>query len=763
MMNKTTVDTQESEIEIKKILLNLYAYKWMILLFVILFGVASALYAYFLPNVYRSSASVKVGLDEKAYAKDVISMAMGKGAVNASTEKDLIRSNYLAQKALKYVDFREHYYSIEHYKERELYKKSPIKVVMQKGYGIPFLLTIIDEKHYRLEVQAYPLARGGIVNYNKVHTFGKVVRNSDFELIVNKVKPPQTKRYRFVIDKERKSFGHVSVSQHLENSTILQIAVEDTVPLRAQEYANALAQAYVEQNVESKVREAKQRIAFIESQLLTVSENLKKSTNQLENFRKTSKIVNVEDKAKNITQRLTQYEESLMTLRIKEEMLKTFYAQVKSNKSIETLSIEGIDDKDSILNGLMQKLQEAVVEKKLLRQDYTNLHPSVLRVESKIKQLKRSIRHTVENLLQNIQKREKLLSENVKKQKKILNTLPENKRKYEQLEAAFKMNEEMKTYLLKRRAEAQMIQASSVSKNRLLDSASYPYAPIKPKRTIIVLLGMLAGFIVGLLVAFLRILLDTNIQNEEDIESLVAYPVLGVIPSFEEASGEHKAKIKVLDAPKSMVAESFRHLRSNIRFLSQDEASQIILLTSTVGEEGKTTISVNLAAIMHLAGKKTLIINLDMRKPTLHEKFDLPNEVGLSEFLNNRVHANEIIQHTRYKHLDIISSGTIPPNPSELIQSKRMMLLLKELKKYYDVILLDTPPIGLVTDVKELMHFVDINLYIVRADYSKKAFLERLKRFDFVEKISHMGIILNDVTQKRGNYRYYNHYGYYEE
>jgi capsular exopolysaccharide synthesis family protein len=764
-MQNNEIQFDEDDIHIKEIFFNLYEYKWMILFCVFLFGSVGSYYAYFLPNIYRSTASVKVGLDQEAYAKDVISMAMGKGAVNASTEKDLITSRYLSQKALEMVDFREHYYAFNDYKEEELYKKSPIKVILTKGYGLSFTLLPIDAKRFELRLENQYNEDGEELNYQKVHFYNQHINHKDFSLTVEKIKKLTHEKYRFVIDEERRAFGNIFVAQHSKNSTILQISVEDTVALRAKEYANALAQAYVNQNVENKTREAKQRLAFINNQLSTMGLNLKESSSKLEKFRKESKLVNIENKMELISEKLNRYEEELINLTIKEEMLLNFKAQLKKNIKMETLSVEGIGEKDSLLSDRMKELQSAIVEQRLLRQDYTNLHPLVIKVNAKVKQLKNNIKSTVDNLILNHQKRKRLLASNIEKAKIFLNTLPKNERTYGQLERKFKMNEELNTYLLKQKAEAEMIHASTVSKNRVIDRALCPTAPIKPKRLVFVMMGLLLGLILGVVLAFIRMAFDTKIKNENDIMALVAYPILGTIPHFDSNEHGWKGKIKVFEAVKSSMAEAFRHLRSNIQFLDNQHNTQIILLTSTVGQEGKTTVSVNLAAIMSLAKKKTIVINLDMRKPTLHEKFDLPNHIGLSELLNERVSLDDVIQPTRYDHLDILSSGAIPPNPSELIQSKKMYDILESLKKRYEIIILDTPPIGLVTDAKELMHYVDVNIYIVRADYSKKEFLENLKKLDFIDKISHFGILINDVKLHKNNYGYYHRYGYgyYEE
>jgi len=767
MTERAPLELEEDEIDIKAWLYKLYHYKYIIFFFVVLFTLASGYYAYFLPNVYRATASVKVGLDEEAYAKDVISMAMGKGAVNSGTEKDLIKSRYLSQRALKYVDFRSHYYVDIDFREVELYKNSPFTVDMKTGHGIKFDLYGVDSEQYRLVLKEYSLPNREALHYDQVHHYGAKVKTDFFELSIVRHRDMHHPVYHFIIDAKQKSFGRIFVSQNSENSTILQISVEDSVAMRAQEYANALAEAYVRQNVESKTREALQRLTFIEGQLENISKNIQVSADNLETFRKESKIVNVEHISETVSARLDKYESELMEVLLKEQMLNNFSEQLKRNKHIETLSIEGIEDKESILAELMQKLQDAVIKRKELREDYTNLHPLVLKINRKISQLKSTIVNTSKNLLQNVDRKKELLLKSIEKQRLKLNTLPENERKYGQLERKFKMNEEIKTYLMKRKSEAEMVRASTVSKNRMLDRALLPANPIKPKRESIVIIGAVAGLTFGILMAFILILVDTKIKDEDDITQSTDYPILGVIPYFDEVEDNLTGRIKVFEAIKSAVAESFRHLRSNLQFIQKTKDTQVILLTSTVGKEGKTTVSVNLGAIMSLSKKRTIVINLDMRKPTLHERFDLPNHIGLSELINGRVILKDVIQKTRYPYLDILSSGAIPPNPSELIQSSTMYEILEGLKKSYDMIILDTPPIGLVTDVKELMHYVDINIYIVRAGYSKKEFLENLKKFDFIEKIPNLGIVLNAMKKKKGNYGYYTGYGYgdgyYEE
>ncbi|SFV60089.1 Tyrosine-protein kinase Wzc [hydrothermal vent metagenome] len=760
------MQTEEYNIDIKALFEVFYQKKLLLFLITLLFALLSTFYAYFQPNIYKATASVKVGLDKGAVAKDLLSVAMGKGAVTEGTEKDLINSRYLKEQAMQLVDFSHHYYTTQYYREIELYKDAPFKVVMSKGYGYSFTLTVMDEEHYQLTLENIKRTDGSVLNYRQIHRFGENVVTEDFQLKIIKQIPFHAQKYRFVIDKNSHISGSISAKQTSKHSTIFKISYEDTVPLRAQEFTNALAMAYVNQNVENTNREATQKLIFIKKQLAKVQKEIKESVSQLETFRHRSNIVNVENKMEVVTARVDAYESQLMEANMKEEMLNTFYKEVKKGDKLETLSLAGIGEKDSSLVATMQALQEAIVEKKLLREDYTALHPRVIKAERKISQLKSIILHTVENFKNSIEKRKKLLVDSIKEQRAVLATLPERERKYKELERKYKMNESMNTYLLKMKAEAEMVQASTVSKNRILDYALLPSSPIKPKRKMIVSIGTLIGFILGVVWIFLLEFLDDKIKTENEIKQIIDFPIVGSIPHMEGNEKMWDETIKIFDSPKSIFSESFRNLRSNLQMLYRTENeknAKVILLTSNVGGEGKTTLSVNLAAIMSLTNKRTIVVNMDMRKPTLHTKFKLPNKKGLSELLLGLLEMKDAIQQTKYPYLDILSSGNAPVNPAEAILSPRMYEILEALKHEYEVIILDTPPIGLVADAKSLMQQVDINLYVVRANYSKKIYLTTLQDTVQFNQLSNVGIILNDIDFKKGHYAYYHNYGYYKE
>ncbi|OYZ48529.1 MAG: capsular biosynthesis protein [Sulfurovum sp. 24-42-9] len=763
-MNPRSAEIDEDTIDIKEVFQTVFRFRYMIVFIVVLFGLGSSYYAYFKPDIYQASATVEVGLEQRAAGQDILAMATDPGSLDPATEMEIIQSRFLVEKALKSVDFSHRYYTTRRYKEIELYKDSPFEVGMLKGYGVSFDLTPIDEKSYRLAVDEAKDENGKIWSYDKVLPYANEIVTEHFHLNVIKTKKPQDAKYRFVIlNPENLASmvkGGVSVEQLSRYSTILQISYADNVALRAQEFANALASAYIEQNIDKKTQEATRKLTFVDDQLKKITENLKGSAVKLEEFKISSNTVNLSSKAENIIRQMSENESKLAEITIEEEMLQTLYKQVQSGQNLESIVAVGSVGGQS-LSSMIKELQDAILKKKALRQDYTEMYPEVRKLSDSIGQLKKVIISTIKNLRNSIKERKALFEKSIAEKQKELNQLPADERMYGQLQRKFVVNEKIYSYLLEKRSETAIIKASTVSNNRVLDSALLPVGPIKPKRQLIVLVGLILGLVLGIALAFLRAFLDDRIKEEEDVTKHTHVPILGNIPHIKESN----EKVFVSSSPKSAIAESFRNLRTNLQFMAKGTQGHVIAVTSTVGGEGKTTVCINLGAIMSMSEKKTVILNLDMRKPTLHQRFGLTNEHGMSTLLAGRTKLADAIQHTEYANLDVISSGPVPPNPSELIQSELMEKILEKLREVYDVVILDTPPVGLVTDARTLMHFADTSIYVVRAGYSKKVFLKNVEKISTFKDISGLGILLNDAKMHKNNYGYgYGYgYGYYEE
>ena len=596
----------EDEIDLKEVFRTVYVYRYMIISFIMVFMVTSIAFAYFKTNVYQAFSTVEISDDKQMGSQDdILSMAMEGGSANVDTEIQIIKSAFLAEKALKHVNLTHRYYSSKKLKQIELYKTSPFEVGLLKGFGVTFYLYPEDETHYRLEVEDAKDLHGNTWSYDAVHTYGKEVVNEHFHVNIVKKDDFLESAYSFVIYDVAKMARmvqkeHVSVSQISKKASVVSISYSDNNALRAKEFTDALAKAYVKHTVDKKVREADLKLTFIEKQLKGVTQSLENAAIKLEEFKKSSNTIDLGTKAQTLTQQMSQNEVALSEISIMEKMLGSMYRQIKTGKNLASISVEGLGMDNSSLSVMLKELQDAILKKKILREDYTEVYPEVVKLTRTIRQLQRTITGKIKSLGTNIKEKKKLLESSIAKQQALLNTLPASERTNSDLQRKYMVNEKIYSYLLEKQSETQILKASTVSQNMIIDNAFIPEKPIKPKRKLIVLVGIILGFIVGIAMAFLRAFLDNRIKTEEDIEKATRVPIYGVIPHIKEDAD----KIKVFLSPKSVVSEAYRSLRTNLQFLGKNEGSLVISVTSTVGGEGKTTISTNLSAIMSMSGKK---------------------------------------------------------------------------------------------------------------------------------------------------------------
>ena len=763
------MEHEEDEIDIREVFGVLRKYLYLILLVTVLVVAISGVYAYFKPNIYQAAATVEVSPQKKAFAaEDMLAMATGGGSSNVDTELEIIKSRFVAALATAHVDMAHHYYTVKHYKKHELYTASPFRVEMTRGYGVEYRLYPIDASRYRLEANGARDKNGSSWDYDAVHHYGETVKTSHLHLKVTKLAKMEASQYRFSVTDPIKVPGatlkHLAVAQVSKKADIIKVSYQDNVPERAQKYVNALAAAYIRQSIKRKTDEASHKLNFIDKELDKISLSLNTSAMNLEKFKEHSNTIDLGAKAQSIITQMGEYEGKLAEISISLDLLNTLYKQVRSGKHLETLSLTGLtpDADKSSLALQIKELQDAMVKKKILKEDYTDAFPEVKKLTRKITQLKRIISSTIKNMRSSFKKKKTLIKSTIAQQQKLLNTLPKGERQFGQLQRTFNVNEKIYSYLLEQRSATAIVKASTVSKNRILDSALLPEKPIKPKRKLILVVGAILGMLLGVALAFLLNFLDDRVKNEEDITRETQVPVLATIPLFDDK----KSFLPVLESPKSSVAESFRGLRVNLQYMSRDSASRVILFTSTISGEGKTSVAVNLGAILSLSGQKVIVLNMDLRKPTLHERLKISNARGMSTLLSGHAKLEEVIQHTKHEHFDAISSGPIPPNPSELIENGMMPEIVERLKQTYDVVILDTPPIGLVTDSRSLMELADTSIYVVRSNFSKKEYLNTVNKLA-KEGIRGLGILLNGVKRGGkggyGSYGGYGGYGYYEE
>jgi len=755
----------EEEIDLKEIFKIISNYKWSIIFITFLITILAGVFAYYKPNIYQTSATLELEPESKGGSQDILAQALsGDVSSNLETEKEVIKSRYLVHKVIKELNSTTNYIGInKFYKKIYFYKDSPLILRLFRGEELGYKVIPKTSTSFILEVKGVD-DKGNFFEYKKEHLYGKRIKNKYFEVEIDKKKNVPLNMKEYIITVYNSLYyadflrNNLSVSTPSKKANILRITYNDYVPQRAKDFIDTLTKEYMKQALERKTQEATFTLDFVNKQLEIIKKNLKEASKKLEKFKQRNKTVNVKESITQISTKLAEYENQKSILALKIQAIRELVKQIRRG-NLSTISLAGTGIEDASLSKLIGELQQSLIKKKELLKDYTPSHPDVQKVEARISQLRVMISRSIRNILANLQQQQGIVIQKLKRLEKKLKSLPKQEQDYIGLERNFLFNEKFYTYLMEKKTETEIKKAATISKNRILDSALLPKEPIKPKRKLIMAIGVILGLILGLVLAFIRAALDNTIKEESDIKNKTTAPVVGVVPYYKGAKSERR--LVVLESPKSPEAEAFRNIRTNLQFMVKNRRHNVISVTSTVAKEGKTSITANLAATLHLLKKSTIILSLDLRKPTLHKIFEVSNIKGVSSYLSGNAKKEEIIFNTQYEYIDIIPSGPVPPNPNELIASEELSKLIDELKGKYDYVLLDTPPIGLVADTKVIVQHSDLTLYVIKANYSKKEFLNLINELYEKEKIS-LGVILNGVkVSKKGyGYGYGSGYGY---
>ena len=355
-----------------------------------------------------------------------------------------------------------------------------------------------------------------------------------------------------------------------------------------------------------------------------------------------------------------------------------------------------------------------------------------------------------------------MVNSKINQTESTIKKLPEDQQELIKIKRKYDLSSNIYSTFLQKRSEADIVKAANLSDIHFIDPAKdIGGGLIGPKTSVNYVLALFLGILFPLLFVFGIFFINNSIQNPEDISKLTQIPLIGVI-----GLSHSESDLAVYDKPKSALSESFRAIRSSLQFLykrQQVDGAKTLMVTSSVSGEGKTFCSLNIATVFALSEKRTVIIGLDLRKPKMFDEFNLSNDIGVVNYLIKQKSVDEIINHTHIPFLDVILSGPIPPNPAELIMSDGMKELIEELKEKYDYIILDTPPVGLVSDALELAEFCDVILYIVRQNFSKKEMITLLNNRVKRGELHNTSIILNGFENKAkygAGYGYGYGYGY---
>ncbi|HEU4789294.1 MAG TPA: polysaccharide biosynthesis tyrosine autokinase, partial [Flavobacterium sp.] len=553
------------------------------------------------------------------------------------------------------------------------------------------------------------------------------------------------------------NYRNINVKTDDKGSSIITLGMQGTNKARMVDYLNSTVNMLIKRQLDSKNQFATNTINFIDSTLVAMESQLKQTGDELKSFRKDKNIYEVEEGGG------AKFSDKILDFDVEKDAINrkiSYYNSLKSYlrnsvdySKLPAPSVAGIEDPNIVVNvskliALSTQRSEmayAVKSEKIFR-DFDNQMQAVKNVLlENITTAKSSLDYDLAMVASKINQAESKIKR-----------LPDDQQELIKIKRKYDLNDNIYSTFLQKRSEADIVKAANLSDIHFIDSAKdIGGGLIGPKTGVNYVLALFLGLLLPLLVIVVVFFINNTIQNPDDISKLTKIPLIGIVG----INTDHN-NLAVFEKPKSALSESFRAIRSSLQFLykkSNVAGAKTLMITSSVSGEGKTFCSINIATVFALSEKKTVIVGLDLRKPRLFDEFNLTNTVGVVNYLIKDKSLEEIVNHTSVPFLDVIFSGPIPPNPSELIMSDGMKDLIDELKTKYDYIILDTPPVGLVADSLELAQYCDVTLYIVRQNFTKKEMITLLNNRVNRDELHNTSIILNGFENKA---KYGGGYGY---
>ncbi|MFB6258353.1 MAG: GumC family protein [Flavobacteriales bacterium] len=765
---------EEKEFDLRSFL-RYYVRYWPLFLFVLGLSLSAAyFYNWYATRIYRSTAKVLIKEEDsqKGQRKLLKELDINAEDQNIKNEIEVLKSRKLALRVIDSLEFRTSYFLVGNIKVSEVYKRSPVKVVPDTlsffSYINEFHLRILDPTHYRL---SYETKKGE--SYEQKFRFGETVKNRMGELRIRKRKgvfkdslfqdPSYDKRHYKLHFHSRNSIANryrhkLKVEIARPGSSILKLILEDPVPHKAADFLNTLIEAYQEHNVRMKNRMAENTDRFIEKRLKVIEKDLEKIEAERESFKMKNKITNIKTEGKMVLEEIEKLDRKLTLLRSKLSTIEHIQKSLQGEE-LTQISPSTLDITDPLLNKLVKELHELERKKTELEFRIKKNNPQKNALEKEIAKTRASLRKNLQNIRENLLARKEELRTRLAEKQKRLKNIPRKQQQLVKIQRQYRIQEKLYSYLLEKKAETQISLESSVSSNRIIERARPTPSRVSPVAMRTYSVALILGLFFPVLLVYLREKIDDRIMSIPTIERLTSIPVIGVI-------GFHRSeeKIAVLRNPRAAITEAFRSLRTKLEgALKEDQkGARTFLVTSSIGTEGKTFTSINLATVFALSGKRTILIGGDLRKPRLTDSFNIPNERGISTYLDDpEEDLDAIIMNSEvHESLEILPAGPTPPDPAESIITDRMEEMMRALKERYDRIVIDTPPIGLVTDGIIMTRYSDANIFVVRQALTRKPNIVQLNEVHRKHDLHRFTILFNAVKASKGGYGYGYGYGY---
>ena len=735
------------------------------------------LYLRYTTPIYQTKTSIIIkdskglGAASEYAAFEDIGLISGMNANSIENEIALLRSKRLLSAVVEELNLEITYFKEGNVKVTEMYNNRPFTVRVLEKY--PNNSFIRYPLHFKIKSEAEFEIFDPELEVSQVYKFGERIQLSFAEIVVIPNMEQKIESYYEehkdvqVFFRERPNVvasyqSKIQVSPIDRNASVIEIVLDDPVSQKAEDILNELVYQYNKDAIEDRSMVTKNTAKFIDERLQILFEELDSVETNKVDFKEENRLTNIEEQAWLMLQTTNEFQKEMIDVDVQLELVDLIYNILQDEKEISLLPANLGFTEDG-LSGLISSYNSLVLERNRMLRSATEENPTVVRLTSQINSLKQNVLKSLDNVktslrvsLRDLQAQESRLGS------KMLE-VPEIEKTFRGIERQQGVKEALYLFLLQKREETAISLAVTAPKAKVVDAAYSSFGPVSPKRNIILLAALLLGLLIPFSIIYLGQLLYNKIRNRKDVEQETkAIGIVGEIPKLNSKEAE-----LIAENDRSILAESFRILRTNLHYLfvgkSSAEKGKTIFVTSTVKGEGKTFVAVNLALTLATSKKKVLAIGADIRNPQFHRFIKgAKRKKGFTDYLvSDDLSLDSIIEPSGLNaNLDMLFSGSIPPNPAELLLSPKVEAMFNELRQVYDYIIVDTAPSMLVTDTFLINNHADVTLYVVRADYTEKKLLEFPVDAVKNEKLSNVAFILNNIKMAHFGYYGSKYYGY---
>ncbi|WP_175629128.1 GumC family protein [Bacteroides acidifaciens] len=769
----------EEQINIQEILFRyLIHWPWFVASVIVCIAVAWG-YLRLTTPIYNISATVLIKDEKKGGGANMSSelekMGMNgfvSSSSNIENEIEVLTSRTLAREVVSSLGLFVTYIDEDRFPKKELYRTSPVLVSLtpQEADKLPQTMEVgmylqpsgvmdvqikVGEKEYRKRFEKLPAVFP--TNEGTIAFFA----NND---TLSPIRPESVTKERHITAYINRPFsvakgyaGSLSITPTSKATSVVTVSLKNSNTQRGKDYIDKLLEMY-NINANNDKNEVAQRTAeFIDERIGIISKELGSTERDLENFKRSAGITDLTSEAQIALTGNAEYEKKRvenqtqinLVMDLQRYLQGTEYEVLPSNVGLQDAGVAGAID----------RYNEMVAERNRLLRTSTESNPAIVNLNASIRAMRGNIQTTLDATLKGLEITRADLVREASRYSRRISDAPTQERQFVSIARQQEIKSGLYLMLLQKREENAIVLAAIANNAKIIDEAQADGAPISPKRSTIYLTALVFGIGIPVGIIYLIGLTKFKVEGRADIEKLTSLPVIGDIPLADEKTGS----IAVFENQNNLMSETFRNVRTNLQFMLEN-GKNVILVTSTISGEGKSFISANLAISLSLLGKKVVIVGLDIRKPGLNKVFNIPKkDHGITQFLTNpAINLMDLVQSSDInKNLYILPGGTVPPNPTELLARDGLEKAVETLKKNFDYVILDTAPIGMVTDTLLIGRVADLSVYVCRADYTRKAEFTLINELAENNKLPNLCIAINGLDLQKKKYGYYYGYGKY--